>query len=340
MRLWFYLILIIYTFLNWLIGRQLYELLKTNKIAFWVVFLVLAYSPVLGRLVYKGFEPIGNYWMVFFYYATFVAVLGLLVKNKPFITGCYLLIFLVILYGSVNANKIKVQRYEIAIPKLATDLRIVMLSDIHIDNAKPEGYVEKMVREINLLNPDLVVLPGDIFDDKDIHVLSKEREALKNIKAKYGVYGVLGNHEYYTGNLNESLKIFKEANITILRDEVVEIAGIYLVGREDASRKRKNLASLLEGVHKEKPIILLDHQPVALEEAKIAGVDLQLSGHTHRGQFFPNQLITKRLYEVDYGYLAKEQLQVIVSSGYGTWGPPVRIGTQSEIVDIQVKFKK
>lgn len=154
------------------------------------------------------------------------------------------------------------------------------------------------------------------------------------------VFTVLGNHEYYTGNLNESLKIFKEANITILRDEVVEIAGIYLVGREDASRKRKNLASLLEGVHKEKPIILLDHQPVALEEAKIAGVDLQLSGHTHRGQFFPNQLITKRLYEVDYGYLAKEQLQVIVSSGYGTWGPPVRIGTQSEIVDIQVKFKK
>lgn len=190
MRLWFYLILIIYTFLNWLIGRQLYELLKTNKIAFWVVFLVLAYSPVLGRLVYKGFEPIGNYWMVFFYYATFVAVLGLLVKNKPFITGCYLLIFLVILYGSVKANKIKVQRYEIAIPKLATDLRIVMLSDIHIDNAKPEGYVEKMVREINLLNPDLVVLPGDIFDDKDIHVLSKEKEALKNIKAKYGVYGI------------------------------------------------------------------------------------------------------------------------------------------------------
>ncbi|MCL5289595.1 MAG: hypothetical protein M1489_00935 [Firmicutes bacterium] len=77
-----------------------------------------------------------------------------------------------------------------------------------------------------------------------------------------------------------------------------------------------------------------------MEEARIAGVDLQLSGHTHQGQFFPNQLITNRMYEVDYGHLIKGSLQVVVSSGYGTWGPPVRIGTQSEIVEIQVKFKK
>lgn len=340
MKLWFYVIITVYTFLNWLIGRQLYELLKINKIAFWVIFLVLAYSPILGRMVYKGFEPIGNYWMVFFYYATFVAVLGLLIKNKPFIIGSYLLILLVILYGAFNANKIILQHYDIGIAKPANDLRIVMLSDIHIDNQKPKGYVEKMVSEINRLNPDLVVLPGDIFDDKDIGALSREKEALKKIKAKYGVYGVLGNHEYYTGNLNESLKIFKEANITILRDEIVEVVGIHLVGREDVSRKRENLANLLKEVNKEKPIILLDHQPVALEEARIAGVDLQLSGHTHQGQFFPNQLITNRMYEVDYGHLIKGSLQVVVSSGYGTWGPPVRIGTQSEIVEIQVKFKK
>ncbi|MEG6523241.1 metallophosphoesterase [Desulfotomaculum sp. 1211_IL3151] len=278
--------------------------------------------------------------MVFFYFATFVAVLGLFIKHKPFILGCYLLIFLAIFYGSFQAKNIKAEHYDITIPKQANDLRIVLLSDIHIDKQKSQGFVAKMVEDINALNPDIVVLAGDIFDDRDINSLKREQETLKGIHAKYGVYGVLGNHEYYTGNLDESLAIFKDANITILRDEVVEAAGIYIVGREDVSRKRKNLQDILQHVNKEKPIILLDHQPVAFDEARENGVDLQLSGHTHRGQFFPNQLITKRVYAVDYGYLAMDTLQVIVSSGYGTWGPPVRIGTQSEIVDIKIAFRK
>ncbi|SHH22875.1 metallophosphoesterase [Desulforamulus hydrothermalis] len=344
MRWWFYLILTLYTFFNWLIGQQLYHLLKVDKTAgwlkasYWAVFLFLACSPLLSRWLYKGWEQIGNYWLVFFYYATLVAVLGLLIKSKPLITACYLLILTAILYGSAGAQKINLQRYDINIPKAAGQLRIVMLSDIHIDSAKPRDYVETMVRRINLLNPDLVVLTGDIFDDKDISVLTKEKEILRHIKAKYGVFGVLGNHEYYTGNLSEIIKTLKEANIVILRDEAVEIAGVCLVGRDDVSQKRKPLASLLAGAAKDKPIILLDHQPVNLEEARLAGVDLQLSGHTHRGQFFPNQLITRRIYEVDYGYLAKENLQVIVSSGYGTWGPPVRLGTRSEIVEIIITF--
>ena len=185
-----------------------------------------------------------------------------------------------------------------------------------------------------------MLLAGDTFDDRDITILKKQKETLKAIRTKYGVYGVLGNHEYYSGNLDEMIKTFHEANIEILRDEVVEVAGVYLVGREDVRKTRKSLKELMHTVDLEKPVIVLDHQPVSLEEARESGVDLQLSGHTHRGQFFPNQLITKRMYEVDYGYLAKEDLQVIVSSGYGTWGPPVRIGSQSEIVDIKIKFAK
>lgn len=339
MRIWFSLILAIYTFLNWLIGRQVYDLLKINKVAFWAIFIVIAASPVLGRLGSLSiFDKLGNYWMVFFYYATFIAILGLFIKSKPFIIGSLILIILVIIYGAWQAKNIKIEPYDIAIAKKANDLHVVMLSDIHIDNQKGSGYVEKMVRDINALNPDLVLLPGDIFDDRDINILQQEKETLKGIKAKYGVYGVLGNHEYYTGNLNESLTVFKEANIRILRDEVIEVAGVTIVGREDASKQRKSLSEIMQTVDKNKPIILLDHQPVALAEAKSNGVDLMLSGHTHQGQFFPNQLITRRIFEVDYGYLAKDNLQVIVSSGYGTWGPPVRIGTQSEIVDIKIDF--
>lgn len=344
MRTWFSLIILLYTFLSWLVGRQIQDLLRINPIAFWVIFILLAGSPFLRFTGLFGgpftifVEKIGYLWMVFFYYAIAVAVLGLLIKNKPFIIGCYVLIIVVILIGSVNQNKIKLETYELNIPKKASDLQVVMLSDLHINKTKRSDYVEKMVRDINVLNPDLVILPGDIFDDRDINTLKKEQEHLKNIKARYGVYGVLGNHEYYNGNLNESMRLLQEAKIRILRDEVVEVAGVYLVGREDVSRKRKDLSDLLQSVDREKPIILIDHQPVALDEAKNSGVDLQLSGHTHRGQFFPNQFITRKIFEVDHGYLAKESLQVVVSSGYGTWGPPVRIGTQSEIVKINLKF--
>lgn len=341
MRLGFSVILLLYTLLNWLVGRQIIDLLKVNKIAFWIIFLILAYSPLLARLGWiKGLDHLGNFWMVFFYYATLVAFVGFFVKNKPFIIGCYVLIFLAIIYGVVHAKDIKLQPYEITIPKKAKDLHVVMLSDVHIDSAKNKNYVSKMVQDINALKPDLVLLAGDTFDDRDINTLKKEKEALGGIRATYGVYGVLGNHEYYSGNLDEMIKTLREANIRVLRDEVVEVAGVYLVGREDFRKTRKSLEDILYKVDPAKPIILLDHQPVALEEARQKGVDLQLSGHTHRGQFFPNQLITKRIYEVDYGYLAKGNLQVIVSSGYGTWGPPVRIGTQSEIVDIRIKFAK
>lgn len=338
MRAWFVVIIALYTLLNWLVGRHLIDVLKINKYVFWSIFIVVAYSPVIGRFGVKGLDTIGNLWMVFFYYAVFLSALAIFIKSKPFLIGGYVLIILAIVYGYFHAQDIKVQKYDVVIPKAGKDLRIVMLSDIHIDSAKKKGYVAKMVQEINALNPDLVLLPGDIFDDRDISVLEKEKETLKGIKSKYGVFGSMGNHEYYSGNLDQMMRIFKEANITMLRDEVYETQGLYIVGREDARKNPKPLEQVLDGVNKTKPIILLNHQPVALEEAKNSGVDLQLSGHTHLGQFFPNQLITNRLYEVDYGYLAKDTLQVIVSSGYGTWGPPVRIGTQSEIVYINLRF--
>lgn len=339
MRAWFVVIIAVYTLLNWLVGRQLMDLLKINKYVFWSIFVIVAYSPVIGRFGFKALDTIGNLWMVFFYYAVFLSVLAIFIKNKPFLIGGYILIILAIVYGYFHAQDIKVQNYDVVIPKAGKDLRVVMLSDIHIDSAKKEGYVAKMVQKVNALNPDIVLLPGDTFDDQDIRVLDKEKDTLKSIKTKYGVFAVLGNHEYYSGNLDQMLRIFKEANITMLRDEVYETPGFYIVGREDASQKRQPLEDISQGVNKSRPIILLDHQPVALEEAKNSGVDLMLSGHTHLGQFFPNQLITNRIYEVDYGYLAKGPLQIIVSSGYGTWGPPVRIGTQSEIVFINLKFQ-
>ena len=339
MRAWFALIMVIYILLNWLIARQLHDLLRINVVAFALLFSILAATPLLSRVGHFGLlQQVGNYWLVFFYYAAIVAVLGILISNKPVIIGCYLLIIIIIIVGSVQAQKVQVVSYKLGIPKSAAKLHAVLISDTHINKTKGSGYVAKMVGDINNLKPDIVLLAGDIFDDRDINILKREKEILKGIQTKYGVYGVVGNHEYYSNNLTESLAVYEEANIRILIDEVVQLEGFYIVGRDDVHNKRKGLRELLQGVDKNKPVLLLDHQPVSLAEAEENGVDLQLSGHTHKGQFFPNRLFTKRIFEVDYGYLVKDNLQVIVTSGYSTWGPPVRIGTQSEIVNLYIEF--
>jgi len=120
----------------------------------------------------------------------------------------------------------------------------------------------------------------------------------------------------------------------------------YIVGREDTAsnrfyqQDRKKVSELTENIDKNLPIILIDHQPKELQQAYESGIDLQLSGHTHRGQFFPNHIVTRRIFELDWGYLDRDGLHVVVTSGYGTWGPPIRIGNKPEIVNIRMRFSE
>jgi predicted MPP superfamily phosphohydrolase len=134
--------------------------------------------------------------------------------------------------------------------------------------------------------------------------------------------------------------------IKVLRDETVEIAGaLYVAGRKDKTAEsadpsgRLKVSDLLSPLDLDKPVILMDHQPTKFQQAAEAGADILLSGHTHRGQFFPNHLLTKRLFELDWGYMRKGAMHVIVSSGFGTWGPPIRIGSRSEIIQLEISFE-
>ncbi|WP_025692459.1 metallophosphoesterase, partial [Paenibacillus zanthoxyli] len=167
-------------------------------------------------------------------------------------------------------------------------------------------------------------------------------EQLGKLKARYGVFAVLGNHEYYGGDIKKYTDLMNEVGIHVLQDEVAETAGVYIVGRKDKaaesmdSEGRKSVASLLEGLDLTRPVIMMDHQPTGFEAAAKAGVDVLLSGHTHRGQIAPIHWITRRLFELDWGYLNKENLHVIVSSGYGTWGPPIRLASRSEIIGLSL----
>ena len=167
----------------------------------------------------------------------------------------------------------------------------------------------------------------------------------RKLSAPYGVFAVLGNHEYIGGNAEEAINYLGEAGVKVLRDSAQEIAGsFYLLGRDDRSGARFNgvprqdLKTLMQGVDRSLPNILMDHQPSQLEEPVEQGVDLQLSGHTHAGQLLPIRYITRRIFEDDWGLLRKGDFQIIVSSGYGTWGPPIRLGNTPEVVDIMIKF--
>ena len=166
------------------------------------------------------------------------------------------------------------------------------------------------------------------------------QEELSRLNAKYGVYMVPGNHEYITG-IRHSLHFLEQTPIQVLRDSVVTLPmGIQLVGRDDRWRRsRKSLQELMEKVNPGLPVLLLDHQPMQLEETEAAGVDLQFSGHTHRGQLWPFSWVTDYLFQQSHGYRKWGGSHIYVSSGLSLWGPPFRIGTDSEMVVFNIELK-
>jgi uncharacterized protein len=165
-------------------------------------------------------------------------------------------------------------------------------------------------------------------------------EILAKLKAKYGVYAILGNHDYYA-NAVKAGKYLEMSGINVLADQSVVIDDRFvLVGRKDYSQhNRMPLEKILNGINKSLPVILLDHQPIHLAEAIHNKVDVQLSGHTHNGQIFPINLIVSKIFELAYGYRKIEDTHFYVSSGLGLWGAPIRLGTQSEIVNMKLHFR-
>lgn len=333
---------------------------------FWIVALSYLLSRMTGRVLPRpfagAFKYIGSYWFAVMQYGILIlpfadAAGGIAhaagVPKESYVPALGYIVLAalaaILLWGSWNARNPIVRRYEIEIPKEAgglKQLRIGMASDLHLGVTIRKRNLRVLTERMKALRPDLILLPGDVLDD-DIEPFLRQRmaEEMKELRAKYGVYAVLGNHEYIGGHIGEYVRAMKEAGIEVLMDRHVEVAGgIAIAGRKDRMAERvpgegrMPLEELLAGVDRAKPLILMDHQPYGLEQAAAAGVDLMLSGHTHRGQMAPNHWITGRLFELDWGYLRKGGLHVVVSSGFGSWGPPIRLGSRSEIVEILVAF--
>lgn len=252
-----------------------------------------------------------------------------------------LLITVVIVWGHWNATHSKISSYELSLKKsLATgSLRLVVVSDIHMGTIVNKRRMETLVKEINSLKPDAVLFPGDLLDEDLEPVIEANLGSyFRQIKTVYGMFACTGNHEYI-GGVDPGVAYLREQGIQVLRDEFVLVAdSFYVVGRDDAAAvhfggsQSKTLTEIMKNLNPELPILLLDHSPVRLKEAERCGVDVSFSGHTHQGQQWPWNLVARSLYEVSRGYLLKGSTHVVVSSGYGTWGPPVRIGSRSEIL--------
>lgn len=294
---------------------------------------------------------VGTGWLVFTLYMTIalVAVDLLRVFHLPckqgFISSLILIICL-LGYGYFHYKHPGTKVINRVINKQVDNgpdkLRIVAVSDVHLGYATNRKALEGYVRRINELRPDLVLIGGDLIDS-NVTPLRQQRmdEELARINAPMGIYMVPGNHEYISG-IEESARFIAQTPVVLLRDSVVRLPnGVQIAGRDDRSNRRRLPAErLIASTDPNRPVIVLDHQPYEPARIAEAGADLQFSGHTHHGQVWPLNWLTDRLFEVSYGEKTYGDRLAYVSSGLSLWGPPFRIGTDSEIVVFELTFKK
>ncbi|KGE17151.1 metallophosphoesterase [Paenibacillus wynnii] len=368
-------VLIVLILVNFYIGYHLLVLVQEGlpNISigwFWSIFMLVAFAYVVGRIplprslkpVGRLFKVIGSYYLACMEFAVimlpladiFYGVLRLTgVQHDKYVleTGSTLVVLLIVflVWGSINAWSSVVRTHSLQIDKStghSLPLTIAVASDLHLGNIVGNRHLKRLVKRINEMQPDLILLPGDVLDDSiEPFIRNRMDETLGQLKARYGIYAVLGNHEYYGGSIEQYTKVMDNIGIRVLQDEIVEVAGTYIVGRKDKTADametagRLSVPELLKGIDLARPVIMMDHQPTGFDVAAKAGVDVLLSGHTHRGQIAPNHWITKRLFELDWGYLRKEKLHVVVSSGFGTWGPPIRLASRSEILKLEIMLE-
>jgi len=307
--------------------------------SFWLAAMLYLFLIVLVFDIVRLSDLLFNWFPGFFYTAQFKSTLLYSVLS---------LVTVIVIIGHINAINPRVTRLNLNIEKEANgleELKIALVSDVHLGTVIGPRRSARLVREIDNLHPDLILLAGDVVDE-DLQPVIRHNlgETLKKLKAPYGVFAITGNHEYI-GGVAQAVKYLEEHNIKFLRDTSVKINdSFYLVGREDrsknASGKRRNLVDLLNGLDRDLPVIMMDHQPFDLDEVANAKVDLQVSGHTHHGQLWPLNYITQAIYEISRGYKMKGSSHFYVSNGYGTWGPPVRLGNRPEIVYFTLNFGK
>ena len=353
------------------VGKRFFNFLshflpKLKALIFWLSYAFLCCAIIAVNLFRNNilFLQQANFiWMVVLLYLMLPFVIFDLIKLILFLfkkkmknysvytTGVSIALCAIVITGGViNAYTVRTVNYNLTLQGYGNDIRIALVSDLHIGQQIGASFMEKVVDAVNRAEPDLVCIAGDIFNG-NLDVINDLPDVifqLRRIIAPAGVYAVPGNHDVdrTRGNTERIAKIMNAANIVLLQDEVHTIReNLHLAGRKDArpigaGSARKTPQELCAGFIG--TIIMMDHQPVQYPLIEQAGVDLVFSGHTHRGQIFPGNLVTRLIFSAagaaHYGYWKGETMQAVITSGAGFWGPPLRVATKSEIAVINISF--
>ncbi len=327
-----------------------------------IAFTVLAFTFLSASLLthrYRGravdwFYTAAAYWFGLVHFLFVGAVLFFLSANVLYRTNVYVppaflggiafgALFLLHCYGTWMSGRVGTTFLDIALPDLPASWRgkrLAFVSDLHLGNVRRQAFARKVAERINALHPEAVAIGGDLYDGTRCDAAALI-EPLRSLRPLQGVYFVTGNHEYFLPNMTEALAAIRAVGIRILNNEVADLEGLAIAGVDNRAVHHKNdFARVLHdmSIPKDKPTILIKHEPSHLTVARDVGVPLVLSGHTHHGQIFPINFLTRRIYRgFDYGLMRLNGMQVYISSGAGTWGPPLRFGTKSEIVCVTLR---
>ena len=325
---------------------------KLVAVGLFLLWMVLAFanmglSEKVSVKAASVMTDVGHPWMIAFLYLLIVFVLAdilclckvlpktCLSSSSVGLWGIIGLVAILLVSGGIHYRH--KYREELTIhtdKRLDKPLTVVLASDLHVGYGNRREELSRWIDLINAEHPDLVLFGGDIVD---MHLrpirAGGYTDEFKRLEAP--VFAVLGNHEHFEDQQG-SERFYANAGITLLKDSVAQFQGMTIIGREDRSnRGRKPLSELagsLEGF-----TLLLDHQPIHLEEAEEAGIDFQFSGHTHRGQVWPLSWITDLMFEKAHGYHSCGKTQYYITSGLGIWGPKIRVGTRSEYLVLHIE---
>ena len=309
------------------------------EISLGIVFLLALSFPLFRKTKIVKVCYLAMGFMSFLLVSCLLAdLISLITKYQISIGKILLLALLATAFGLWRGRKPHIKKVEITLPDLPHELKgfkIVHISDLHVGKNIGKSYVDYIVQETLKLSPDLIALTGDI-GDSEASLHGKDLEGFKEFKPPHGIYYVPGNHEYYW-NLNEWFDVMKSFGANILLNESQEISygssKILIAGITD-TMDRKNPPDLnkpLRGADSNSFKILLSHRPDPAILASKLGYHLQLSGHTHGGQFFPWTLAVRFIHRHHLGLFQEGPLKIYVSGGTGSWGPLLRFGSQAEL---------
>ena len=379
MTIFFAVFSILYFAVNWYVyshGLRALEETNATKIFTWVYWILTA-SFIIGQVLERGnpgsfsraISLSGSIWLAFFLYALLLVLSidiirllnhfihfipesltsGILSGKQIFIYSAIFLLS-VTFYGYINAWNPRIKEVNVTLNKKQSTvdkLKVVFVSDVHLGVLIRNKKADQLLKDINAQHADLVLFGGDLVDHNPVPVVENDMgKYFQQINAPLGVYAVTGNHEFI-GHVEISVNYFSEHGVSYLRDTLLTIENIIqIAGRDDRASanyngngRRKTIDELLKDATPDLPLLLLDHQPVEYDQAVSNSVDLMMSGHTHKGQLWPLGYITKSMFENDYGLYEKGKTLFYTSSGYGTWGPPVRTGNRPELVVFNITFQ-